>query len=54
MIRPPGHHAEPCSAKGFCLVNNVAVCAASLVAQGEEVLIVDWDVHHGESFDDLQ
>jgi len=50
VVRPPGHHAEPCSAKGFCLVNNVAVCAANLVDQGEEVLIVDWDVHHGEPF----
>jgi acetoin utilization deacetylase AcuC-like enzyme len=47
VVRPPGHHAEPCGAKGFCLVNNVAVCAASLVARGEVVLIVDWDVHHG-------
>ena len=32
---------------GFCLVNNVAVAAASRTALGERVLIVDWDVHHG-------
>jgi acetoin utilization deacetylase AcuC-like enzyme len=32
---------------GFCLVNNVAVSAAALVAEGERVLVVDWDVHHG-------
>ena len=32
---------------GFCLLNNVAVAAAQLVAAGERVLIVDWDVHHG-------
>jgi histone deacetylase 6 len=47
VVRPPGHHAEPCSAKGFCVFNNVAAAAARLVAKGERVLIVDWDVHHG-------
>jgi acetoin utilization deacetylase AcuC-like enzyme len=45
--RPPGHHALADRAMGFCLVNNVAVSAAALVAEGERVLIVDWDVHHG-------
>ncbi len=47
VTRPPGHHALPDRAMGFCLLNNVAVAAASLLAQGERVLIVDWDVHHG-------
>ena len=42
VVRPPGHHAEPCAAKGFCLVNNVAVVGKKLVDQGERVLIVDW------------
>jgi acetoin utilization deacetylase AcuC-like enzyme len=45
--RPPGHHALADRSMGFCLLNNVAVTAASLVASGERVVIVDWDVHHG-------
>ncbi|HWD24874.1 MAG TPA: histone deacetylase, partial [Acidimicrobiales bacterium] len=47
VTRPPGHHALPDRAMGFCLFNSVAVTAASLVAQGERVLVVDWDAHHG-------
>jgi acetoin utilization deacetylase AcuC-like enzyme len=45
--RPPGHHALADRAMGFCLLNNVAVASAALLSQGERVLIIDWDVHHG-------
>jgi len=47
VARPPGHHALRDRAMGFCLLNNIAISASALVARGERVLIVDWDVHHG-------
>lgn len=49
LVRPPGHHAERMRAMGFCLFNNVAVGAEYLRRKHgyERVLIVDWDLHHG-------
>ncbi|HTQ42907.1 MAG TPA: histone deacetylase, partial [Polyangiaceae bacterium] len=48
-VRPPGHHALRGSAMGFCLFGNVAIAAhyARITRQLERVLVVDWDVHHG-------
>mmetsp|Transcript_37528 Transcript_37528/g.72711 ORF Transcript_37528/g.72711 Transcript_37528/m.72711 type:complete len:668 (+) Transcript_37528:110-2113(+) len=50
ILRPPGHHAEKCKAMGFCLFNHIAITAKMMqkrYSQVEKILIVDWDVHHG-------
>ncbi len=48
-LRPSGHHAEPTRAMGFCLFNNIAIAAELAIRElgAERVLVLDWDVHHG-------
>ncbi|XWS60997.1 hypothetical protein CRYUN_Cryun07bG0087700 [Craigia yunnanensis] len=54
LVRPPGHHAGVTQAMGFCLHNNAAVAAlAAQIAGAKKVLIVDWDVHHGNGTQEI-
>jgi len=55
LVRPPGHHADEGRAAGFCIFNNVAVGARHAMAahKMERILIVDWDLHHGNGTQDI-
>lgn len=55
LVRPPGHHATPSTAMGFCLINNVAVAAQVARSQLglERIAIIDWDTHHGNGTQDI-
>ena len=53
VVRPPGHHAKPERADGFCLFNNIAIAAQKMVNEGKRVFILDIDGHHGDGTQEI-
>eukprot|EP00239_Pterosperma_sp_CCMP1384_P001913 CAMPEP_0197851368 /NCGR_PEP_ID=MMETSP1438-20131217/17903_1 /TAXON_ID=1461541 /ORGANISM="Pterosperma sp., Strain CCMP1384" /LENGTH=532 /DNA_ID=CAMNT_0043464949 /DNA_START=219 /DNA_END=1817 /DNA_ORIENTATION=+ len=55
VVRPPGHHAEAARCMGFCILNNIAIAAALARKQYgvNKVLVLDWDVHHGNGTQEI-
>ena len=55
LVRPPGHHAQPDQASGFCIFNNLGITArqAFKVYGLRRILVIDWDIHHGDGIQDL-
>ena len=53
LVRPPGHHAHRSFTHGYCLLNNMALAAKQLLENGERVLVLDLDVHHGCGTEEL-
>lgn len=53
VVRPPGHHAKPEKADGFCLFNNIAIAVQKSVNEGKKVFILDIDGHHGDGTQEI-
>ena len=54
LLRPPGHHSRPSAGMGFCIFNNIAIATKKALETGlKRVLILDWDVHHGNGTEEM-